>query len=89
MDLSTGLKALERSTAFSFSDWPNEQVPTVAAGAYTIWRGDQLMYVGMAGRSLTPDSILTHQRDPTKITGLRSRLASHASGRRSGDQFCV
>ena len=25
----------------------------------------------------------------TKLTGLRSRLASHASGRRSGDQFCI
>jgi hypothetical protein len=25
----------------------------------------------------------------TRLTGLRSRLASHASGRRSGDQFCI
>jgi hypothetical protein len=43
----------------------------------------------MAGRSLTAESILEHRSDPTRVTGLRSRLASHASGRRSGDQFCV
>src|SRR4051794_10771530 len=43
----------------------------------------------MAGRSLTPESILEHRNDVTKVTGLRSRLNSHASGRRSGDQFCL
>jgi hypothetical protein len=43
----------------------------------------------MARRSLTAESILEHRNDPTRVTGLRSRLASHASGRLSGDQFCV
>jgi hypothetical protein len=61
----------------------------VAAGAYTVWEGDKLVYAGMAGRSLTAGSIMDHRNDPTRVTGLRSRLASHASGRRSGDQFCV
>ena len=43
----------------------------------------------MAGRSLTVESILAHRQDATKVTGLRDRLRSHASGRRSGDQFCI
>ena len=61
----------------------------MAAGAYTIWDRERLAYGGMAGRSLTVDSILAHREDPTKVTGLRDRLASHASGRRSGDQLCI
>jgi hypothetical protein len=36
----------------------------------------ELIYVGIAGRN--PNG-----------SGLASRLRSHASGRRSGDQFCV
>jgi hypothetical protein len=83
------LEALSSSQLYRFADWPNEAVPAVAAGAYTVWEGDDLVYAGMAGRSLTADSILEHRSDPTRVTGLRSRLASHASGRRSGDQFCV
>ena len=50
-----------------------------------------------AQRDRVPDSVVgrvaldvvKHRNDPTRVTGLRSRLASHASGRRSGDQFCV
>jgi hypothetical protein len=44
---------------------------------YTIWDDvGELIYVGVAGRN--PEG-----------KGLASRLRSHASGRRSGDQFCV
>lgn len=51
--------------------------PRVGAGVYTIWDdGGGLVYVGIAGRN--PSG-----------AGLASRLRSHASGRRSGDQFCV
>jgi hypothetical protein len=52
-------------------------VPTSGAGVYTVWdeRGE-LVDVGVAGRN--PDG-----------AGLANRLRSHASGRRSGDQFCV
>jgi hypothetical protein len=47
-----------------------------------VWRGDEFVYVGIS------------YRDPTATTnkgakGLYGRLASHASGRRSGDQFCI
>ena len=87
--MSAQLKELETGELHLFADWPNEAVPAVAAGAYTVWEGERLVYSGMAGRSLTEESILEHRDDPTRVTGLRSRLASHASGRRSGDQFCV
>jgi len=87
--MDTSLDALATGTLHRFADWPNDAIPAVAAGAYTVWEGDDLVYAGMAGRSLTADSILEHRNDPTRVTGLRSRLASHASGRRSGDQFCV
>jgi hypothetical protein len=83
------LHTLEHGHAFRFRDWPNPEVPNVAAGVYTIWAGDELVYVGMAGRGLTSDHIEAHRRDGRRNIGLRSRLASHASGRRSGDQFCV
>src|SRR3954451_22756591 len=47
------------------------------AGVYTIWEEEGgLVYAGIEGR--TPAG-----------KGLASRLRSHASGRRSGDQFCV
>lgn len=58
-----------------FRDWPNEAVPD-GAGVYTIWdRDGRFIYVGMSGRSIPH--------------GLPTRLHSHFSGRRSGDQFCV
>jgi hypothetical protein len=60
-------------------------VPTFGAGVYTIWHRDgRFIYVGMSGRSMTADTV---RRD--KPPGIYTRLKSHASGRRSGDQFCV
>jgi len=56
-------------------------VPTFGAVVYTIWHDDgRFIYVGMSGRGITAE---------TKPQGLCTRLQSHASGRRSGDQFCV
>jgi hypothetical protein len=63
-------------------------VPNGRIGVYTIWQGDQLIYVGMAGRAIGLSSDMSEPVS-AKLTGLRSRLASHASGRRSGNQFCV
>jgi hypothetical protein len=63
-------------------------VPEVAAGVYVIWDEDQLIYVGMSGRGAT-SSLLEAKRSEGKRFGLFKRLASHAIGRRSGDQFCV
>lgn len=72
------------SIRFPFSSWPNPEVPTVAAGVYAIWREDQLIYCGMSGRGIDAKGSIA----PRKY-GLVTRLASHASGRLSGDQFCV
>ena len=57
-------------------------------GVYTIWDSGRLIYVGMAGRGLGAKD-LDAPDEPVKAKGLWTRLNSHASGRRSGDQFCV
>jgi hypothetical protein len=82
------LDELQSGVSHRFADWPNNDVPTVAAGVYTIWDGDLFIYVGMAGRGLTADDIDSPD-EPVKVRGLKTRLDSHAGGRRSGDQFCV
>ena len=76
------LAQLSGGRLFAFADWPVPDVPN-GAGVYTIWRSADFLYVGMAGRGDTQDSTVA------VATGLRRRLNSHASGRRSGDQFCV
>jgi hypothetical protein len=65
-----------------FSDWPNPDVPAVAAGVYAIWEIDTLVYCGMSGREV-------EKAGDKERYGLVTRLHSHASGRLSGDQFCV
>jgi hypothetical protein len=75
---------VEFSCRHKFSDWPNSEVPSVAAGVYVVWNGDQLIYCGMSGREF--EKITASEK--VKY-GLATRLASHASGRLSGDQFCV
>ncbi len=67
---------------YKFSNWPNSEIPMVSAGVYAIWEGEQLIYCGMSGREIEKN---THK----KKYGLITRLNSHASGRLSGDQFCV
>src|SRR5208283_1232886 len=79
------LSRLGRGPLYPFRDWPNADVPKHGAGVYTIWHQDGgFIYVGMSGRSITKDTA-------TRNTpfGIYTRLRSHASGRRSGDQFCV
>src|SRR5215813_4669275 len=76
---------LSRGVAYSFANWPNLSVPTFGAGVYTIWHNDdRFIYVGMSGRGITADTIRRNAPH-----GIYTRLRSHASGRRSGDQFCV
>ena len=72
------------SNRFKFSEWPNPAIPLVSAGVYAIWNGKELFYCGMSGRELEK-AIGQHK----KKYGLINRLNSHASGRLSGDQFCV
>jgi hypothetical protein len=76
---------LARTAACSFADSPNLSIPTFGAGVYTIWHIDgRFIYVGMSGRGITAGT--TRRNTPQ---GIYTRLQSHASGRRSGDQFCV
>jgi len=79
---------LEWHGPYRFADWPLAEVPLVAAGVYTIWENDSLVYVGMSGRGRTADQLSEAQTSGRRV-GLWTRLNSHASGRRSGDQFCV
>ena len=73
------------SKRFSFSDWPNTAIPLITAGIYVIWDKDHLIYCGMSGREIEKYK----NSNSKKKYGLINRLNSHASGRLSGDQFCV
>jgi len=88
-DLYVALAELRNGALYRFADWPNPAVPNGRIGAYTVWCDDQLVYVGMAGRAIAAAAGDISEPASGKLTGLRSRLNSHASGRRSGDQFCV
>jgi hypothetical protein len=80
---------LASGTAYLFRDWPIQAIPRVAIGLYSVWREQQFVYIGVAGRALTPELVTQHSNDGGRPRGLFDRLKSHASGRRSGDQFCV
>jgi hypothetical protein len=70
---------LEHGPLHRFADYATltDVIPGSGAGVYTIWDdAGGLVYTGIAGRNPAGK-------------GLASRLRSHASGRRSGDQFCV
>lgn len=72
------------SRRYKFCDWPNGDIPLVAAGVYVVWEGQSLIYCGMSGRQFESGATSKRAR-----VGLVTRLSSHASGRLSGDQFCV
>ncbi len=72
------------SQHFKFSEWPNRDIPLVAAGVYVIWHDDELIYCGMSGREIEK-AIKENKRK----YGLTIRLNSHAQERLSGNQFCV
>src|ERR1700722_17501564 len=82
---------LETGPLFRFSGWPNDQVPRRTAGVYTIWRDGEFIYVGMSGRGSQLEDFVAHTgpQGREKAKWLWTRLDSHASGRRSGDQFNV
>ena len=68
-----------------FENWPTGGVPRTGAVIYTIWdREGRFIYVGMSGRGYQGVT-----RPSARGSGPWGRLSSHASGRRSGDQFCV
>ena len=87
--MKRALVALAEGPAHRFADWPNPEVPAVAAGVYTIFQGSTFLYVGMSGLRLTEERIATLRLEGATKKGLKGRLQSHASGRRSSDRFCV
>jgi hypothetical protein len=88
--MSDPLTTLASGPLCRFADWPNTAIPNGRAGVYTVWDGRTLIYVGMAGRGLRAEADeIPAAGSTTRPRGLLSRLASHASGRRSGDQFNV
>ena len=83
------MDTLQAGPAFKFADWPDDRVPRRAAGVYTIWRQDEFIYTGMSGRGAQSEDFVARLDRPEKALGLWTRLNSHASGRRSGDQFNI
>jgi hypothetical protein len=86
------IAALELGPRYRFADWPNHDIEPGRAGVYTVWEGDQFIYVGMAGRTMGVDPEKLPGKDSPTLkpsNPLVSRLGAHAAGRRSGDQFCV
>jgi hypothetical protein len=86
------LAALETGPSYRFMDWPDTPVKRTP-GVYTVWESDRFLYVGMGGRRPSRRRPSAHDVDapdqPETINGLWGRLNAHASGRRSGNQFCV
>ncbi|MGV9380023.1 hypothetical protein ACWDRB_29670 [Nonomuraea sp. NPDC003707] len=64
------VKELQEGPLFKFSDWPNEQVPDVSIGVYTVWQEDRLLYAGMSGRELQPEQLKVQPGQPRKPQGL-------------------
>ena len=88
MTWESELSVLSNGKLLSFNDKPSWNVPNVSCGVYTVWKGDDFLYVGMSGRDINESNIKSLEIKGKKI-GLITRLESHASGQRSGDQFCV
>ena len=63
----------------SFSDDPRKFIPNTGSIIYSVWdKNEKFIYIGISGLQKSLEN-----RSPL------SRIISHASGRRSGDQFCI
>ena len=63
----------------SFSEDPRRHIPKKGSIIYSVWDKDEkFIYIGISGLQKSLE-----KRSPL------SRMISHASGRRSGDQFCI
>ena len=67
------------SGLISFSEDPRRHIPNKGSIIYSVWdKDDKFIYIGISGLQKSLE-----KRSPL------SRMISHASGRRSGDQFCI
>src|ERR1700692_3036201 len=71
---------LETGPPHSFASWPDKEVPKLP-GVYTIWKGDALIYVGMAGRGVAVAELNEEGQPVKKTRGLYGRLNTHANGK--------
>ena len=63
----------------SFSEDPRRHIPNKGSIIYSVWdKEEKFIYIGISGLQKSLE-----KRSPL------SRMVSHASGRRSGDQFCI
>lgn len=84
------VNSLQMSERFPFSLPPSRNVPSLAAGVYTVYdSADQFLYVGMAGADLNQAKMDALCQIKGRKSGLCDRLTSHASGYRSGDKFNI
>jgi hypothetical protein len=80
---------LAAAPLYRFADWPAQDIPRVAAGVYAIYDASEIfLYVGMAGAGLDAPAI-EKKKATGKQSGIFDRLASHATGYRSGDRFNI
>ena len=62
-----------------FAEDPREHIPNQGSIIYSVWDKDEsFLYIGISGLQKSLE-----KRNPL------SRMVAHASGRRSGDQFCI
>ena len=75
-------RVLTSGPHLSFRDWPPTDLAIGPPGVYAIWKDADFLYVGI--------SYVDRRTSSNKqAKGVFGRLASHASGRRSGDQFNI
>ncbi len=79
------LTALEQGQFLSFKTADLASIKDHTAGVYTVWRGEDFVYVGIGGTKVTGPALAGEQT----YAGLAGRLRSHGTGYRSGDKFCI
>ena len=74
---SDPINRLKNGPRYPFTESPRNHIGRdVRSGVYAIWRGEDLIYAGFAGRDGARG-------------GFVNRLLHHRRGDRSGDKFCV
>ena len=76
------LYTIEHGEVYAFADWriKRPDIPRVAAGGYTIWEDDRLIYSGMAGASLTAEDIARQKT--------AADIRREEKGQRPSRQYC-
>ncbi len=82
MTFAEYLRELESGTLHHFGEWDTLSITAGQPGVYTIWRDAEFLYAGISYRAAI-------ETTNPQARGLFGRLRSHASGRRSGDQFNI